>query len=149
MNRADYQWCRRRALWYVSRYACTYNRLIDYLNHKGCQEYAKKIAEEFRQRGFIDEEMLGEALIARYGQKYGPKMIKQKLIQKGFSPETADELIERFHQKDEVQVILETIISRCFKSREQMMRFFLSRGFSTSAVIKAAREYEKLTRGDE
>lgn len=149
MSKVDYDWCRKRALWYVSRYACTYKRLVDYLNRKGCQEYSEKIADEFRQRGFINEELLGEALIARYSGKYGVRAIRQKLLQKGFSPDSVDALIEKYHEKNEVKVILDILSSRSFKSREQMMRFFLRRGFSAGAVIRAASEYEKLTRNDE
>lgn len=149
MKQTDYSSCRKRALWYLSRYACTRKRLVDYLTRKGCGEHAERIAEELSRSGLINEELFGQTLVLRYGEKYGPAVIRQKLVQRGFSPADADSLIRKYLKKDEYEVIVETLNSRRFKTREQMIRFLLRRGFSAGAVIRAVNEFEKLTHTDE
>ena len=100
-----------------------------------------ELYSELRRLGYLDDVKVGEAALShavREG-RIGPRKFQQKLRQRGFDAELANELGIRFRQERDEEgtafEIAETMSARG-KLKGQIARALQSRGFSADAIFK-------------
>ncbi len=140
----------------MSRYRCSKQGLIDYLERKGCGEFATQIACEFERVGYINDLKSAEACTNSLSGRYGWREIERRLLQKGYPRDVIEKVKESFELTEETE--LETalrLLERRFGGRnkdelkndkDRIYRFLLRRGFSLELARKA---YEKLSESSE
>lgn len=147
MNKNDFsrENCFKKALRYLSRYACSENRLLDYLLRKNCGDYAEGILQELKRKGFLDEKRTALQLAENYLKKFGKKRVEQKLLMRGFSKETVGEVLNLLSSRDELSVAIAEARKKLLRMKEsdkkklkaKLWRFLRYRGFEGAVSIKA------------
>lgn len=107
-------------------------------------EIINDVVLNLKEYRYIDDRNYAEMYISESKQKYGIYKIKQKLFEKGVSPEIIDDCLSEF-SNTETAVSQLKIKLRCkplLKEDEQkMLRFLAQKGFSYDEAHEAIRVY--------
>jgi SOS response regulatory protein OraA/RecX len=148
MKDRDFDWCLKRALWYLGRYLCSEKRLRDYLERKGCSEFSEEIIKRLSNSKVLDEVSALNYFLERYSVKYGKDMVRQKLISKGFRKEFIEEAIAGISDEEERKLALRIAKARLEKlpesmeireKRERIFRHLIYRGISRQTAYEVVR----------
>lgn len=101
------------------------------------------------ERGYLNDAALCKMLYNKYvAKKFGLRAISYKLVQKGFSDKTINEVLADYNADEEWKSALNLLtkkISLIKKAdKQKIARYLISRGFTTSTVQKVIRKiYEE------
>lgn len=116
--------------------------LIDELHQKLLRlDYSIKASsyaiEECCRMGYLkDDEILPLMFDQFLRRGYGPKKIREKLLQKRVGLEKIDLLIQKVYPRDKQQEILALLIQKSNKEKEKLFRFLLGRGFDYEIIYE-------------
>lgn len=147
-KKISYEQCLKKAFSYLSRYSCSEARLRSYLERKGCQEYLDAIVAGLKEKGYLDDEATARLLVEGLKRRYGLKMIRKKLLDKGFQPGTVRKILAELSADSEIQTAIKLAEKKLKvikdkdsrKIREKLFRFLSSRGFNYEIAAKAVKE---------
>jgi len=105
----------------------------------------QRIITEFVQSGYIDD----EAWIAQFvkyliGRKYGPAVIRQKLLLKGIDRDRADKITAGLNRRDALEGVLKLLNSKYknrnfedFKEKQKVIAALMRKGFEFELINQA------------
>lgn len=103
----------------------------------------QRVIHECKELGYVDDQQWVESFIRqKISKKYGPKLIFQKLLAKGFDSHFAREQIASFQnsemQKESVHHLLTTKYKhrdlQCRRERQKVIQALLRKGFPFSII---------------
>ncbi|MDF2577993.1 MAG: hypothetical protein K0S74_1477 [Chlamydiales bacterium] len=137
------------ALYLLSQRSYSSFKLKQKLEDKKVSETtAEAIITEFRERGYLNDELFAEQLIrSRVRAKQGPKQIALKLRAQGISIKDNEELQELLHsrkeQKKSIQKLLQGTYRRYdltdYHERQKVTAALLRKGFDSDLVYSTLR----------
>ncbi|MCF7810337.1 recombination regulator RecX [bacterium] len=146
---------RNIALNAITRRPMTIKELIDRMRRKGViSELADEIAEELRQKGYIDENAITEDYI-RYGREFkfiGKFMLRHELKERGLNEQVIEDNLERHYPDSDEIIVARKLTERKLKAlkglpeevRERRLGGAMQRrGFPSKIIVTILREIKK------
>jgi regulatory protein len=134
-----------KALVYLLKSPKTSKQIRDYLYKKDAsREEVTAILARLESLGYLNDADYATRFTEAKSQKSGVRVIRQKLLAKGISRETAEEVTAEIGDQSELaQTLAEKYMrnkTRTQKERASLNRFLLSKGFDYETVARAVRE---------
>lgn len=126
----------------------TKKQIRDYLNKKGYDKIVVDyVIDKMCEYGFLDDEKFADMYISTYEKKYGPNMLKTKLIQKGVSKVIVEEKLSEFETNEDIidKLLLKKLGNKPPTSENltKCIRFLSSRGYDYDDIKKSINKIKK------
>lgn len=137
------------AVRYLSRFSRTETQLRSYLKRKGfLPSDIDEAIQYLLSRGYLNDLAYAESYTRyRIERQDGPKKIRYRMIEKGISPQIADQVLKQLYPEDlQIELAGQLIRQRITRRRqttddrshrEATFRFLASRGFPPYVIIQA------------
>lgn len=131
-----------KAMKYQNSAFKTRKQIRDYLNKKGYDAVTiTYVLDKMQEYGMIDDSKFADMYISAYQKKYGPNMLKTKLLSKGISKSIIEEKLSTFEPEEEN---IDKLLLKKLGSKEpnqenltKCVRFLASRGYDYDNIKKA------------
>ena len=126
----------------------TAKQIRDYLNKKGYDKMVVDyVIDKMLEYGMLDDEKFADMYISTYEKKYGPNMLKTKLMQKGISKKIID---EKFAEYEPIEEQIDKLLLKKLGSKPpttenltKCIRFLSSRGYDYDNIKKSINKIKK------
>lgn len=137
-----------KAVNYQSSAFKTKKQIRDYLNKKGYDKIVVDyVIDKMCEYKFLDDEKFADMYISSYDKKYGPNMLKTKLLQKGISKTIVDEKLKEYEPQEEIidKMLLKKLGSKppTQENLTKCIRFLSSRGYDYDNIKKSINKIKK------
>ncbi len=118
----------------------TQKELWDFLVTKGAnQGIVRQLISNFTKRKYLDDAAYARVYLGSKTNSYGPKMIKNRLREKGIDKEIVDKLFIKYNEKEILGYLipkkLKSIKNKSKKQTIQTVKsFFVNKGFSFEII---------------
>lgn len=137
-----------KAMKYQNSTFKTRKQIRDYLNKKGYDGATiSYVLDKMQEYGMIDDSKFADMYISSYQKKYGPNMLKTKLLSKGISKTIIEEKLAEFEPMEEN---IDKLLLKKLGSKEpnqenltKCIRFLASRGYDFDNIKKSINKLKK------
>ena len=105
------------------------------------------VIDKMLEYGMLDDEKFADMYISTYEKKYGPNMLKTKLMQKGISKKIID---EKFTEYEPIEEQIDKLLLKKLGSKPpttenltKCIRFLSSRGYDYDNIKKSINKIKK------
>lgn len=126
----------------------TKKQIRDYLNKKGYDKLVVDyVIDKMEEYGFLNDSKFADMYISTYDKKYGPNMLKTKLLQKGISKNIVEEKLQEYLPNDEVvdKLLLKKLGNKepTTENLTKCIMFLSSRGYDYGTIKKSINKIKK------
>ncbi len=126
----------------------TKKQIRDYLNKKSYDKLVVDyVINKMEEYGFLNDSKFADMYISTYDKKYGPNMLKTKLLQKGISKNIVEEKLQEYLPNDEIvdKLLLKKLGNKepTTENLTKCIRFLSSRGYEYDTIKKSINKIKK------